>query len=319
MSKDLKLNSFYFAGVDSTNVYLGNTTSPLVVTILNPELLQTKKTMIDLDHKELPFRGVSIMVEPPYFFVADGTVPCIFRGKIDNWNAKLIHQKGEYFTTAKAIDSNAIAVVAANKNNGDNVLGVIQLQKNGQTILNPTILQKQTDGVFDTDGILLYNKELERIIYLYAYRNQFALTDNRLNVVWKGNTIDTITKAKLHIENDKNHRQRQFSKPPLFVNKNSAVYNNLLFVHSAIPGRYEDNKMWKNSSIIDVYDLNDKSYLLSFTISNLGRKRMHYFKVISDKMYVLIGKHIILYKLQPKITSHYESNSKKSIGQIAGN
>lgn len=320
MSKDLKLNSFYFAGVDSKNVYLGNTTSPLVVTVLNSKLLQTKKTMIDLDHRELPFRGVAIMVEPPYFFVADGTVPCIFRGKIDNWNAKLIHQKGEYFTTARAIDSNAIAVVAANKKNGDNILGVIQLQKNGQTILNPAILQKQTDGVFDTDGLLMYNKELKRIIYLYAYRNQFTLADNHLNIVWKGNTIDTITVAKLHIANDKDYHQRQFAKPPLFVNKNSTSYKNLLFVHSAIPGRYEDDKMWKNSSIIDVYDLNNKSYVLSFTIGNLGGKKMHYFKIIGNKMYVLIGTHIILYKLQPKITSQYVHQvAKKSIGQIAGN
>lgn len=319
VSKDLKLNSFYFAGFDDKNVYLGNTTSPLVLTILNSKFLQTKKTMIDLDHKELPFRGVSIMVEPPYFFVADGTVPCVFRGKTENWKAKLIHQKGEYFTTARAIDSNAIAVVAANRINGDNVLGIIQFHKNGNTILNPAILQKQTDGVFDTDGILLYNKELERIIYLYAYRNQFTLADNQLNIVLKGNTIDTITKAKLHIENDKSHNQRQFSKPPLFVNNNCASYNNLLFVHSAIPGRFEDDRMWKNSSIIDVYDLNKKSYALSFTISNLRGKKMRYMKVINDKMYVLIGSHIILYKLQPKITSHYaDQNAKKSIGQIAG-
>jgi uncharacterized membrane protein YphA (DoxX/SURF4 family) len=319
-AKDLKLNSYYFAGADSMHVYLGNTTAPLMVTTLNSKLLSTERNMIDLDHKELPFRGAAVMVEPPYFFVADGTVPCVFRGKIDNWNAKLIHQKGEYFTTTRAIDSNAIAVVTANRINGDNVLGVIQLHKNGKTILNPAILQKQIDGVFDTDGMLLYNKEMERIIYLYAYRNQFTLADSHLNIVWKGNTIDTITKAKLHIENDKNHHQRQFSKPPLFVNNNCASYNNLLFVHSAIPGRFEDDKMWKNSSIIDVYDLNKKSYLLSFTISNLGGKKMRYLKVVNHKMYVLIGTNIILYKLQPKITSHYaDQNAKKSIGQIAGN
>jgi len=319
LAQDLKLNSFYFAGADSSHVYLGNTTAPLVITTLNSKLLQTKTNMIELDHKELPFRGAAVMVEPPYFFVADGTVPCIFRGRIDSWKAKLIHQKGEYFTTARAIDSNSIAVVAANRINGDNLLGVIQLQKNGRTIVNPAILQKQTDGVFDTDGILLYNREMERLIYLYAYRNEFKVTDSNLKAVTTGNTIDTITKAKLHIENDKNHRQRQFSKPPLFVNKNSATYGNLLFVHSAIPGRHEDDKMWKNSSIIDVYDLKDNSYVLSFTISNLGGKRMHYFKIINNKMYVLIGTQIILYKLQPKITSHYaHEKAKKSIGQIAG-
>lgn len=310
---DLKLNSFYFAGIDSTHVYLGNTTAPLVITTLNSKLLQTQKNMIDLDHKELPFRGIAVMIEPPYFFVVDGTVPCIFRGKINNWKAELIHKKGEYFTTAKIIDSNTIAVVSANKTNGDNVLAVVQLQNNGPTILNPEILQKQTDGVFDTDGILLYSREMKKIIYLYAYRNQFTLADNRLKIDYRGNTIDTITRAQLHIEKDKKYHQRQFSKPPLFVNKNSAVYNNLLFVHSAIPGRYEDDKMWKDSSIIDVYDLKNKSYVLSFCISNLDGKKMRYFKVINNQMYVIVGTHIIRYKLDSKITSHYTNQNVNNL------
>lgn len=303
--RDLKVNSFYFAGIDSAHVYLGNKTAPLVVTTLNAELLQTQKNMIFLNHKELPFRGVSVMVEPPYFFVVDGTVPCIFRGKTSNWNATLIHQKGEYFTTARAIDSNAIAVVSANKINGDNVLAVIPLHSNDPTILNPEILKKQSDGVFDTDGMLIYSSEMKRIVYLYAYRNQFTLTDNHLKIDYRGNTIDTITKAQLHIEKDKNYHQRQFSKPPLFVNKNVAVYNNLLFVHSAIPGRYEDDRIWKDSSIIDVYDLKNKSYVLSFCISHLNGKKMRYFKVLNNQMYVLIGTHIIRYRLDSKITSHY--------------
>lgn len=304
-TSDLKLNSFYFAGIDSVHVYLGNKTAPLVVTTLNTKLRQTQKNMILLDHKELPFRGVSVLVEPPYFFVVDGTVPCIFRGNTSNWNATLIHQKGEYFTTARAIDSNAIAVVSANKINGDNVLAVIQLQNNEPEILNPEILQKQSDGVFDTDGMLLYSREMQKVVYLYSYRNQFTLTDNDLKIDYRGNTIDTITKAQLHIEKDKNYHQRQFSKPPLFVNKNAAVYNNLLFVNSAIPGRYEDDRIWKDSSIIDVYDLKHQSYVLSFCISNHNGKKMRYFKVINDYMYVLVGTHIIRYRLDSKITSHY--------------
>lgn len=307
---DLKLNSFYFAGADSKQIYLGNNTAPLMIRILNSNLLQKQRTMIDLNHKELPFRGVKIMVQTPYFFVVDGTVPCVFKGKIKDWKARLVHQDGEYFTTAQAIDSNAIAVVSNNKISGDNVLAVIQLQDRGQTILNPKILQKQVDGVFDTDGMLLYSKDLQKIIYLYAYRNEFTVADNSLKIKYRGNTIDTISRAQLQITEDKNYHQRMFSRPPLFVNKNSAVYNNLLFVNSAIPGRYEDDRMWKNSSVIDVYDLNKKSYVLSFAVPNLDGKRMKSLLVTKDQLYILIGNKIIQYKLDPKLTSNYvESNA----------
>lgn len=302
---DLKLNSYYFAGVDSTHIYMGNSTAPLLMTILNNQLMQTEKKMIDLDRKDLPFKGVKISVQSPYFFVADGTVPCIFRGKINNWKAELVHQKGEYFTTALPVDSTSIAVSTNSSITGDNVLGIIEVGKRGKTILNPKILQKQFDGVFDTDGQLLYSAGMQKVIYLYAYRNQFTIADRTLKITGRGATIDTITQAKLSIAKDKKHQQRQFSHPPLFVNKKSAIYKNLLFVNSAIPGRFEDNRMWKEASIIDVYDLVKKNYLLSFCIYNFEGNKMKNFVVQDNHLYALIGNHIIRYKIDIKITSNY--------------
>lgn len=306
---DLKLNSFYFAGVDSEKIYLGNITAPLVITTFNKNLICIQKSMIDLNRKDLPFRGVKVAVQSPYFFVTDGTVPCVFKGKTKDWKAVLIHQKGEYFGGAQPIDSTAIAVATYSKSTGDKIIGVIYFGTNERTILNPEILQKQFDGVFDTDGQLLYSEGMKKIIYLYAYRNQFTVADKNLNITSKGNTIDTITQAKLSIAKDKKRQQRQFSKPPLFVNKSSAVYKNLLFVNSSIPGRFEDDRMWKRTSIIDVYDLSQKSYLLSFTINNLNDKKLKSFIVYDNQLYALIGNHMINYKIDNQITSKYKTHT----------
>lgn len=318
-SLDLKLNSFYFAGADSSKIYLGNITAPLMVTTLDSQLTKNHAEMIDLNRKDLPFRGVKINVRSPYFFVTDGTVPCIFRGKTSDWKARLVHQSGEYFGNALALDSVALAVETYSKKNGDRVLGVINIGNKQQTILNPEILQKQFDGVFDTEGQLHYSAGMDKIIYLYAYRNQFTIANKDLSIESRGNTIDTITRAKLSIAKDAKHQQRQFSSPPQFVNKNSSVYKNLLFVKSAIPGRYEDDRMWKRSSIIDVYDLSVKSYLLSFTIQNLEDSKMKSFIVYSDRLYTLMGNKIICYKIDSQITSKYINYTyRQSIGQIAG-
>lgn len=306
---DLKLNSFYFAGADSANIYLGNSTTPLIVTTLNNNLVRTQARMIDLNRRDLPFRGVKVTVQNPYFFVTDGTVPCLFRGKIKDWKAELLVQKGEYFGNAVPIDSEAVAATTYSKTNGDRILGVIELSKKARTILNPKILQKQIDGVFDTDGQLLYSEGMRKIIYLYAYRNQFTIADKELNINVRGNTIDTISKAQLRISQDKKRQQRQLSRPPLFVNKGSAVYMNLLFVNSLVPGRHEDDRMWKRTSVIDVYDFIQKSYLLSFTINNLNDKKLKSFTVYDDKFYALIGNHIICYKIDSQITSKYKKYS----------
>jgi hypothetical protein len=302
---DLKLNSYYFAGSDISSIYLGNTTAPLVVTILSEDLIQKQVKMIDLNRKDLPFRGVKITVRHPYFFVTDGTVPCIFRGKTKNWKAYLVHQNGEYFGNALAIDSVTIAVTTYSKTTGNKILGVIELNKNGNTILNPEILQKQFDGVFDTDGQLLYSEGMQKIVYLYAYRNQYTITDKALRIKSRATTIDTITRAKLSITKDQKYQQRQLSKPPLFVNKNSSIYKNLLFVNSAVPGRFEDDRMWKRTSIIDVYDLSQKSYLLSFTIKDMDGRKVKSFIVYEDRLYALIGNKIIRYKIDSQIISKY--------------
>lgn len=302
---DLKINSFYIAGVDSTHIYLGNSTAPLMMTTLSAGLLKTEEKMINLNRKDLPFRGVQISVQAPYFFVVDGTIPSVFRGRIKDWNAKLVHRGGEYFTTALPLDSISVAVVTNDSKTGDNVLGIIKFGENGKTVLNPLILRKQMDGVFDTDGMLRYSSGMKRIIYLYAYRNQFTIADRDLEITARGTTIDTISRAKINVAIDKRRGQRKFSSPPLFVNKSSAVYKNILFVNSAIPGRYEDDRIWQEASIIDVYDLNDKSYLLSFCLYNLEGRRMKSFIVYNDNLYALIGTHIIRYKINEKITSKY--------------
>lgn len=310
---DLKLNSFYIAGADSLNIYLGNSTAPLLITTFNNQLIKKNEKMIDLSRKDLPFRGIRVSVKSPYFFAADGTVPCVFKGNIKDWKAKLVHKGGEYFASMLAVDSVSVAVVANDSKTGDNVLGINTGAEKGKTFLNSGILKKQSDGVFDTDGFLLYSMDMDRIVYLYAYRNQYTLTDRNLKITGNGTTIDTISRAKLNISQDKKHGVRQFSSPPLFVNKGSAVYANILFVNSAIPGRYESDRIWKEASIIDVYDLNDNSYLLSFCIYNLEGRRMKSFTVQNDNLYALTGTHIIRYKIDSKITSKYNKNKRNNL------
>jgi uncharacterized membrane protein YphA (DoxX/SURF4 family) len=303
---DLKLNSFYIAGAANDKIYLGNATAPLLITVLDTNLRQTLKKNVNLDRKDLPFQAVKVIVHGHYFFVLDGRIPCLYRGDTNNWKAKLVKIGGEYFTTAQAMDSSIIAVRTHSSKNGEAIMGIINLADTTKTALNPQILQKQFDGVFDTDGQLLYSTGLQRFIFLYAYRNQFTVFDSHLRIDFRGNTIDTISHAKLSIVKVKKHHFRKFSKPPLYVNKSSATYSNLLFVNSAIPGKYEQDALWEKASIIDVYNLIDNSYLLSFCIYDIGGKKMRSFVVNNTKLYALIGNNIVSYHLDQRITSNYK-------------
>jgi uncharacterized membrane protein YphA (DoxX/SURF4 family) len=304
---NLQFNSFYIAGTDTDKVYLGSSTAQLLVTVFDSTLQNKKEYHIELDRKDLPFRAVTLRVEPPYFYVYDGTVPCVFRGNIRDWKARLIKTGSEYFTLAEPIDSTTMIIRTQKRGSAESIIGRMNLQDSSQTILNPKILEKQIDGLFDTDGHLVYSKELKRFVYLYAYRNQFTVADRNLAIDYRGSTIDTISRAKLEIINIDNHGVKKLAKPALIVNKGSSVFNNLLFVNSGIPGRYESEKMWKQASIIDLYSIPENSYLLSFYIYNEDDKKVKNFVVRDNLMYALIGNRLVSYKFRTSISINYHN------------
>lgn len=307
---NLQLNSYYIAGVDNNKIYLGNSTAQLLVTVLDSTLQQKKQYQIELDRKDLPFKSVKIKIASPYFYVYDGSVPCLFRGNIKDWKAKLVKKGGEYFSLAEPMDSNTMAVRTQKRGSGESIMAMLDLRDTTRTHLNPEILQKQMDGLFDTDGHMMYSKQLNRLIYLYAYRNQYTLADGNLTIDYRGNTIDTISRANLNIVNIKNRNEKKLGKQPLIVNKECAVFDNLLFVNSGIPGRYENIKMWEQASIIDVYDISGNSYLLSFYIYNEEGNKMKNFIVQDSVLYALIGNRILRYNLGEAITKNYQYNAK---------
>jgi len=302
---DLLVSSYYIAGVGQNEIYLGNTTAPLLITVVDEQMNIIAKKRISLDRTKFTFRGLRICVKPPYFFVTDGTVPVIYKGRISNWKARLVKQGGEYFAAAVALDSVSLAVRTHSSVTGESILGLINTRTN-KTILNSELLQKQFDGVFDLDGQLHYNEELRQVIYLYAYRNQYTQADLNLKLLKRGKTIDTISKAKLVVVKVKNSHVRKLAKPPLFVNKASATSGHILFVNSAVPGKYEKDALWKSASIIDVYNLKDNSYLYTFCIYDIAGRKMRSFIINGDNLYALIGSYLFHSKLNRKKMQQYE-------------
>lgn len=304
---NLQYNSYYFAGIHHDTIYLGNNTAQLLITAVDTLFQSAVKHKIELDKKDNQFSFLKLKVAPPYFYVYDGTIPGIYKGKTNTWKANFAAKPTEYFSLAEPTDTSALVVRTQQRISGESVLAKIHYGQNkSTTTLHKNLLQKQLDGVFDTDGHLLWSQDLKKIIYLYAYRNQFIVTDKNLNLTYRGNTIDTISKAKLDIVNIKSHNEKKLGKRPLVVNKNAAVYNNLLFVNSGIPGRYESLTMWKQASIIDVYNLSDKSYITSFYINDINSAKLKSFIVHKNQLYALIGNYLVQYQLTKTINKHYQ-------------
>jgi hypothetical protein len=126
----------------------------------------------------------------------------------------------------------------------------------------------------------------------------------------QGKTIDTVQIAQIQVSQMASG-ERQMSKPPLIINKTAAVYSNLLFIKSQRIGKYEDNKILKEASIVDVYNLANGSYVGSIYIYNIDNQEMTSFRVNGNKLYALSGKYLSVNRISKKITDTYEIRNKK--------
>ena len=127
----------------------------------------------------------------------------------------------------------------------------------------------------------------------------------------QGKTIDTVQVAQIQVSQMASG-ERQMSKPPLIINKTAAVYSNLLFIKSQRIGRYEDNRILKEASIVDVYNLANGSYVGSIYIYNIDNHEMTSFRVNGNNLYALSGKYLSVNRISKKITDTYEVPNKKS-------
>ena len=156
------------------------------------------------------------------------------------------------------------------------------------------------DGIFDTDGILLYNSQIKKLQYVYYYRNQYLIFDDNMKLEKQGRTIDTVSKAKLKVVNTSNG-ESILATPPLQINKNAATYFNLLFIQSERIGKFEDDEILKFATIIDVYDTATNEYLSSFYIYKIENLKLKSFTIYDGKVYAITGKYLSVLKLNDKI------------------
>jgi len=303
---DLGFNSYYFSGTGDGKIYLGNSTVPALMTVVDTSLVKKDTSLIALDHESFPFRSVQVKVTPPYFYVMDGTVPCLFKGTVSDWKAKLKVKAGAYYELPQLTGENSIVFRVTDPETNTNMLGKMDFENSVTVKYHRDLLQKQIDGIFDTDGTLLFSNSLKKTVYVYYYRNEYIVANSELQLEYRGHTIDTTTKAAIKVAKLTERKQNKMNAPPQMVNRSTALHRNLLFVQSELKGQFESEIMWKTATIVDVYDIEKNAYLFSFYIYNLKGKKMRKFIVTDTQLFALIGEQLVSYEFTPAIKNAFK-------------
>ncbi|MGB3345425.1 MAG: MauE/DoxX family redox-associated membrane protein [Aequorivita sp.] len=297
---ELGSNNYYIAGFKDSIIYLGNLQAPLYLKTLDVSLHHIEDFPVAISNTELPYRRAMIRVEPPYFYLGDGTVPVIFRGNINNWKANLFSYKEAYFKQFEIVDSVRVGLASISNTSFTTMLGLLTKTATKDTVVfNEAVITKQLDGIFDTDGDLLWNGRHKKFLYVYYYRNSYEVTDENLLSHYSGKTIDTISKAILDISHHSKTDQYKRGQS-VVVNRHSATYGDYLYINSDRLGRFEDKKATDSAAIIDVYNIVTNSYEFSFYLYHQQNKKLNAFHIYKDILIALVDGRLWIYKLKPE-------------------
>lgn len=292
----LPFNSYYLAGIAERDIFLGNVVAPSHLLKVTMDRKDFKSVELKIEGGgNLAFTAPRIEVHAPYFFIYDGNVPAIFRGLTSDWKGYPYWTGATKFLQLQPVDDDTLLVCGLYQNQSN--IGIIG--KGGPAFpVMPQLLERQTPEVFDTDGMLLYSQAFGRLVYVYYYRNKYVVSDLDQTQHYQGSTIDTIANPVMEVAYDDAGRSRTLAQPPVFVQLEACTSGRYLFVKSNRLGRYESEEMLEQASIIDVYNLEEKTYEFSFYLYDYEGERIKSFRVHGDKLVGLTETYLVLYKLQ---------------------
>ncbi len=306
--------SYYFAGEHNGSIYLGNRIYPLSITKTDTDLSQLAKRYVKLKPSKFEFRNISLKVNGSNVYITDGTVPIIYRGDIEADTAQVISFQDAYFNNIGIINSTSFVVRAQSAETKNFVLGQLDLHKNPKFIMHSNILEKQVDGVFDLDGMLLNDQHQKEILYVYAYRNQFIVMDHQLNIKHKLHTVDTVTTAHIKSVTLKDG-SRKMGQPPIKINNHSFAHRGLVFIHSLRMGKLESQSTWDNADVIDVYKTDSQLYVGSFYIHRKNSKKLSTFFIKDDLLFTINENQLTKYKISGLITKYFRKGNAENPDQ----
>jgi hypothetical protein len=309
---NLKVNSYYFAGFDDQNLFLGNSTSPLLVTSYNQTFASTKQKYIHLNKGDLFSPSLRLKVKAPHYYLFDGSVPVIYRGSLKSMLIKSMNYKASYFNQFSIIDSVHFAVRSIITNPKHFALGLINQKGPVFFKSQDSILPKKVQSLFETDGSLVQDPLNQDAIYVYRYQSKFAVVDGNLKQYTEFRTIDGTPFSQLDIKTMKNG-DKHFQSPPPQVNKKTTIFGGVLFIESNKMGKFESRKRWNEASVIDMYSTNQKEYFGSFYINHPKSTKLTEILVTEKFLFVILGNELVRYSLNESITKHFKKGSAENL------
>jgi len=291
---DLGVNSYYLGDAVTTGVYLGNYTVDNLVLFVDSALRDTTRSYFNFSATEGFSDATLAMFDSAHVYFLDGLTPSVGRGVVGQHRLTEYHRPVIHFNQGIALSTGDYVVRFIDPIDHHQVL--TKLPRARELNCQRFDLPYQREGIFDSDGMLLYSPATECLLYVYYYRNLFLCLDTTLALRYSGHTLDTTSRSNLQVASLDRATQTLVHQPRV-VNRHSCVDGGYLYVHSLLMADNEDARVFSQVSVIDVYAIADGAYRYSFYVQDFQQQKITGMVKHGGSLYVLYGQHLIRYTL----------------------
>lgn len=158
--------------------------------------------------------------------------------------------------------------------------------------------RQQIEGIYSTDGMLLFNRNWNQLIYLHHFTNRITLLDTNLNEQTHQQTIDLTDSIKGNIITSTESGVTKQKLEGSIVNQDACTDGNLLLVLSKAPAKNQTLASFRKSATVDIYTFPDLNYRHSFYLPLAKDHTTLDIQLVGSYLYVLHGTALVRYGLQ---------------------
>ena len=292
---ELSFNSYYTCGLFNKEIYLGNTTAPLHGLILSVEGIIKDTLNLKMDNfNDYRFSTIKWNLWNDTLLLNDYTLGMFLKSDLETRVVEVTRTFDSIsFSTAVPLSTDEYVLRTYNVNRNNVNLSLLDIKDSSFRKINGILDEEgQSKDLFSNDGMLIYNKELKKIVYVFYYKNKVFHFDKNLKDKQVLQTIDTIATPDFNISYLEKKQQLKMSKNGTMVHKYAATSGNFLYISSDRMGKNERSEMYREATIIDVYNLKTNTYHNSFYFYNYKNKPINQFYV-QDGYIIGIGSNFL--------------------------
>jgi hypothetical protein len=293
--------TWHICGVDNQFFYVQGRRPDQVIRI-SRDLQHTDTLSLRVPLNAELLSNFEISVDSSYIWVFAKNVPAVTRVRLDSPRvAEEKHYPHSNYTQAVKTSPSTLVF----RGFDTSVHGADQIFLKGNFLTNNLqreqgISERHGDAGLSTAGLLHYDTTSHLLCYVFFYSNRFLGLDTNLNLVYRGNTIDTLHASQTQGGSVKSGRTISYTNitPSRLVNRANCVTGGKLFNYSQIKADNQTQRDYIQNAAIDVYDLASGKYTGSFYIPHYKGEKLQQLRVINDTMLVFYKHYMTIYKLQ---------------------